>query len=219
MTALRMAPAVDDIAGFQILLHHLDDAATGGARKCQHLRRIGLDRSASRQRHAERLANHMHGIGGAHAGANAGSLHRHVRHAGEVVERDLAGGEVAGLKEDLLDIDMLAPIGTAALIAADHHNGRNIHPARRHELAGERLVTGGEAHHPVEQGALDLHFDVGGDEIARRQNVGAVSASAGDEITRRGGANLKRQSTGVANLALHFHGDAVEMGKTARQLG
>ena len=116
----------------------------------------------------------MHGIGSTHAGADPRSLHRNVRHAGEIIERDLAGGEIAGLEEDLLDIDVFALVGTAALIAADHHDGWNVHAAGRHKLAGKCLVAGGKADHPIKKCALDLHFDIGGDQIARRQNVGAV---------------------------------------------
>ena len=78
----------------------------------------------------------------------------------------------ASLQKHLLDIDVLPFVKAATLIAADHGDGGNIHAARGHQLAGQRLIAGREANHPIQKRAINLHFDVGGDEIAGRQDVG-----------------------------------------------
>src|SRR6202012_3503135 len=72
--------------------------------------------------------------------------------------------------------------------------GRDVQPGRRHELAGYGLVARRQADHAVQLRALDRHLDVGRDQVAGGQDVPAVLARAGDEVTRRGGAHLERQA-------------------------
>jgi hypothetical protein len=80
----------------------------------------------------------------------------------------------------------------AFLITANDDDRRNVEPAGSHELAWCGLVARREAHHAVEQRALDLDLDIGRDEVARRQNVSAAPARARDEVARRRRAHLER---------------------------
>jgi hypothetical protein len=122
------------------------------------------------------------------------------------------------MEKHVLDVDVLALVGAAALITADDDDGGNVEARGGHQLARRRLVARGEAHHAVELRALDLNLDVVGDQIARRQNVGAGAAGAVDEVARRGGANFERQAARGAHAFLDHLRDAVEMAEADREL-
>ena len=80
------------------------------------------------------------------------------------------------------------------------------------------VLSQGQADHPVELRALDRDLDVVDDEVARGEDVAAGRAGAGDEVARRGGADLERQPAGGADRLLHDLGDAVEVAEADRQL-
>src|SRR5262245_2176595 len=113
----------------------------------------------------------MHRVGGTHAGAHAGAAHRDVGHARELVNGDATRRDVARFEEYLLDVDVLAAILAALLIATDNNDRRDIEPTRGHELTWRGLVAGRKAHHAVEQRAFNLDLNVARDQIARRQDV------------------------------------------------
>ena len=81
----------------------------------------------------------------------------------------LAGEHVPGRQKHVLDIDVLALVFAARLIAADHHDGGKVRARRGHELARRRLVAGRQTHHAVELRALHRDLDVVGDQVAAGQ--------------------------------------------------
>ena len=150
---------------------------------------------AARERHAERFANDVHRVRGAHAGADAGTPNGDVGHGPELLDGDAARRDVAGFQEHLFDVDVLAAILAALLIPQmTTIVGMFSRPAAM-SWPRRRLVARRETHHAVEQCAFDLHFDVGGDQVARGQDVCAAAARARDEVAWRRRAHLERQST------------------------
>src|SRR5690606_9580154 len=65
---------------------------------------------------------------------------------------------------------------------------------------------------------FDLDLYVRGDEIACGQDVRAAPAGARDEVARRRGAHLERQSARRSNGRFHLGRYAVEMAEAAREL-
>jgi hypothetical protein len=137
-TALRNAPAVRICRG-RIFVHHrhvrspeLRAAAASGA--------VGEHRRAAGQRHAERLARHMHGIGRRHTGAHAGSLDGVFAHALQSLAGQFPKRCLDRPQEKILDVDVFAGVPAARLVAAYHQNARNIEAAGRHQVRRQARV-------------------------------------------------------------------------------
>ncbi len=130
--------------------------------------------AAPGKRHPERLADDVHRVGGAHAGAHAGAGDGVVAHAGERFLRELAEHRLHRADEHLLDVDVLALVVPARLIAADDEDGRDVEATGRHQVRRRRLVARRQADHAVELCALDGNLHVVDDEVAARQHVAAA---------------------------------------------
>src|SRR4029077_9874816 len=191
--------AGENLTRAQILLDHGDDPAARRPCEIEHPLRIGEYRRAAGQRHPERFAYDVHGIRGSHAGANTRTANGVLAHAEQLVEADLARHIVAGPEKHFLDVDVVVVEHAARLVPTRHHDGRNVDAGSCHQLPWHGLVTRGEADHAVEPGALDLHLDVVGDQVAHRQNVVAAMAGAVDEVARRRSAHFERQPAGGAD--------------------
>src|SRR6185503_13936574 len=154
-----------------------------------------------------------------HAGTHAGSANRVLAHAAQRLARQLAERHLHGAEEHVLDVDVLAEVFTARLVAADDEDRRHVEASRRHEVRRRGLVARGEADHAVELRALDRDLHVVDDEIAARQQVTAAAAGADDEIARRRRAYLERYAAGRADLFLDDLRDPIEMAEADGELG
>jgi hypothetical protein len=131
----------------------------------------------------------------------------------------MAGDGVHRVDEHLFDVDVLALVFAARLVAAGHEDRRNVQARRRHQLAGHGLVARGQADHAVELRAFDRDLDVVGDQVTRRQHVGAACARAGDEVARRRGADLEGHAARGTDRLLDLDRDLVEVAVAGRELG
>src|SRR5690606_19542088 len=116
-----------------------------------------------------------------------------------------------GRDEDVFDVDPMTLPGAARLIAADHEDGWNVEAPRGHQVRGRCLVARREADHAIELCAFHGDLDVVHDEVATREDVTSGMRGADDEIARRRGPNLKRDTARGADLFLDDPGDAVEV--------
>ena len=75
-----------------------------------------------------------------------------------------------GAEEHIFDVDVLAEVLAARVIAADDEDASGmLKRPGGHQVRRRRLVAGGEADHAVELRALDGDLHVVHDEIAARQ--------------------------------------------------
>ena len=146
------ALAGQDVGGFQILPHHLDDALAGLIGDLAALAVGRGDRRAARQRHAERFGQRVHGRGGAHRVAVADRRRRGGDDLDELVVVDLAGGEpFALLPDDGAGAGALAVEPAVEHRAAREHDRGQVDGCRRHHAGRRRLVAAGGQHHAVQR--------------------------------------------------------------------
>src|SRR6202034_592670 len=137
---------------------------------------------------------------------------------GQLAGARRAAGDVAGRQEHVLDVAVPAPVGPARLVAAGDHDRRDVQPGGRHQLARPGLVARGQADHPVQLGALDLHLDVVGDQVAGGQDVPAAVPGTVNEVAGGRGPHLEADSAGRLDRPLGPSGDLVQVTEADREL-
>ena len=153
-------PARQDIAGFQILPHHLDNAPPG---QIGHGRASGIgrgDRGAAGQRKTERLGQAVHGERGAHGVAVPGRGRRLTGPVDESFIVDLAGGEQlpclplhhAGARQ------LTLPPGVQHR-PAGQRDGRNVDRGGGHQ-GGRRGLVAADREHDAVEGITVQDFDL-----------------------------------------------------------
>ena len=127
----------------------LDQRHDRVARLVREVVAAAVDRRAAtptRQRHADRLADRRHRVGGEHAGARAlgraraASRSRRARSRVSVPGRARADG-----LEHAHDVERLVLVVTGQDRAAVEEHRRQVDAGRGHEHAGQALVAAGEA--------------------------------------------------------------------------
>ena len=117
----------------------------------------------------------VHRVRGAHAGAHAGPRIALSLMPRSVSVESLPNCACTDAEEDVLDVDVLAVVLAARLIAADDEDRRDVEAARRHQMRGRRLVAGRQADHAVELRAFDGDLHVVHDEVAAGEDVAAAA--------------------------------------------
>src|SRR5208282_2517408 len=100
----------------------------GGMKVTPHAAAVGADGGGSGDGHAKRLTGEVHGVRGAHPGADAGAEDGVRAHLGEFFDAELAVGYVPGREEHVLDVAVLAPVAAARLVAAGDDDRREVEP-------------------------------------------------------------------------------------------
>jgi hypothetical protein len=154
----RQRPALEDDLG-------RSRAGAAGQREALGVRRRQHRRA--RQREAERLGDHRHGVGGELAGARA-----ERRRAGVAELVELGFGHAAGEhRADAFvsgeDRHVLAAPAAGQHRAAVDEDARHVDARHRHHDAGQRLVAAGEADQRVVGVRLHHRLDRVGDQLAR----------------------------------------------------
>ena len=207
LMALSNAAGVRILSGRQILPHHVDDAAAGGA---AHPRMIGIrrrDRRCARQRQPQRLGDRHHRCRGAH------------HHAGAERARDAALDLVPFVVADVAGA-LLGPVfpdvgagaeELAVPVAAQHRARRNIdrrqsHADRTHDEAGCGLVAAAHQHRAIERMAAQQFLGLHRQEIAiehgRRLDEG---------LRQRNRRQFDREATGLQHAAFDVLGAHAQM--------
>ena len=206
--------AGENVGRLQILVHQFDRAQ---ARLVGDLPALAIgrrDRGATRQRHAERFGERVHGRGRAHGVAMPGRRRRRGDEIDEFVIIDLAGGELlARLPHDRAGARALALPPAVQHRPAGEHDGGEIHRRRRHDAGGRRLVAARGQHHAVERIA-EQQFDeaeIGEVAVERR---GRPFAGLLDRMHRK----FERDAAGGADALADALGELQVMPVAGREV-
>ena len=141
-----------DVRRLQVFPHHVDDARAGLIGDLAAFAVGGRDRRASRQRHAERLGQRIHGRGGAHGVAVAGRWRRRGHDIHEFLVVDLAGDQpFAGFPDHGAGASALAVVPAVQHRPAGEHDRRQVDRRRRHQAGRGGLVAAGGQDDAVER--------------------------------------------------------------------
>ncbi len=189
-----------DLAGLQILPHHLDDAAAGGGGHAGMRGIGGGDRRGAGQRQAERIDSRRHGGRRSHRHAGAERAREAVLHLAPGAFVEHAG---AALGPVLPQVGA-RPEQLAAPVPAQHRTGRNqdrrqVHARRAHHERRRRLVAACHQDDPVDGIGAERFFRVHGEQVAIHHR-----ARLHERFAERQQRDLHRESAGLPDAALHF---------------
>ncbi len=153
----------------------------------------GRDEGAVGQRHAERLGQHVHGVGGSHHGTGAAPGAGRVLERGQLLFAHLAPDHLS-LRLDEVRVADLFPVKKGGVHgAAAHQDGRDVEPAGGHQHPRRHLVAVGQKHHRVEAVGRDHQLDQIGDHLAAEHGHLHPLVSRGDAVADRDAGKLQRR--------------------------
>ena len=128
----------------------------------------------------------------------------------DLIELFLGHGAFKHLAEAHADADEIAllAIEPAGLhIAAGNDDRRDVQTGSRHKKAGDDLVAGADQNHAVHLVAFDQQFDLVGQQIAARQNIGTFR----DGVAYGYAVELEAHAAGVMNALFHLPADLTQV--------
>ena len=200
----------DDLARRDALAEKVHHALAGAVGDERELARDGAHSGVVRERHAKRLGDHAHGVGGRHRRAAAARAPRMLDEAVVFVGVDLAVLHRADL---VLRVDvqhLLAAERAERHVAAGDDHGRDVEARRRHEVSGHDGVARGEHHHAVEEVAVHRDLHLVGDGVARR-DLDVLRVLQHHAVADAGRHHLHGIAARVADALLHALGEPLEV--------
>ncbi|MBX9920533.1 MAG: hypothetical protein K2Y33_12020 [Mycolicibacterium frederiksbergense] len=186
----------ENVAGGDPAAQQLHDGFAGAAGVLVATLVDGDRRCAARQRHPQRFGGRGHGVGGVHTAAGALTGTDGALDDVHVLARHQPARARADRLEGVDDGDFpLAAVGhlrdTRHDRAVVEEDAGQVQPRRRHQHAGDRLVTTGQQHRAVE--ALCLHdgLDAVGDDLAGHQREVHTLVAHRDSVRHRDRAELQ----------------------------
>ncbi len=188
-----------DVGRLQVLVHDLDRAPAGFVGDLRALAIGRRNRSATRQRHAERFGERIHGRCGTHGIAMADRWRRGRDRCEEFTVVDFPRSEVLACLPDHGAGARALPVSPAIQHrSARQNNRRCVDRRRRHQSSRCRLVASGGQHHPVERIAVQ-DFD--------QTQIGKIAVEAGGRtlgiFENRMHRKFKRNAAGLADAFAH----------------
>ncbi len=175
-------------------------------------------RRGSRQRHAERLRDRRHRVGGEHARARSLGGARALLDLTELVHRQRAGGTRPDGFEHADDVERLVLVVTGQDRAPVEEHRRHVGARRRHQHPGQALVAPGQRHERVESLRVHHALDGVGDDLAAHEGAAHAFVAHRDAVTHRNGDELHREPARGADAVFRTLGQAVEREVAGRDL-
>jgi len=224
-----------NVPWFEVLADELEDLARGAAIEGFALLGHGQRGAVAGKRHAERLAEAVHRVGGEHARAGAASGAGQFFQAGQLLRREPSGligpdaledadqvrvffGALEGRGKRGLGV-LPKPVHAGRHGAAADEDSGDVHPHRGHEHAGDDFVAVGDADHPVETMGAHHGFHAVGDQLPRGEGILHAAVAHGDAIVDADGVEHERHTARLADEPLDELADPVQMHVARHAIG